>query len=154
MKPMKIKWTTQMLSLRLGNRHKPVTTDWTMHPSYIAGIEGIEAYGRWVSEVVMPIAFQWIEENKDEVYDGIPNEDLHDDVGVVIASAFELVKTLSSYQNGLTKAKDFEDAVANGTWDPVAKKINPLWAGIAKEVRDGTARTFARLGGDLKDTIR
>ena len=145
-----IKWTTQYLGFG-PKRHKDVPPDWKMHPSWTAGIEGIEAYHRWVGEVVMPIAFQWIEEHKEEVYQSVPDK-FKDDVGVVIASAFELVKPMSSYQNGLKKVKEYEDAVSNGTWNP--STINPLWAGIAKEVREGTARTFARLGGDLKDTIR
>jgi hypothetical protein len=73
--------------------------DWEMHPSWIAGMEALNAYGDWVSSFVLPIAFQWIEEHKPEVYASVP-EELKDDVGVVIAAAFRLIKELPAYQSG------------------------------------------------------
>ena len=81
---------------------KGVHPDWEMHPSYIAGIEALDSYNHWVAEVVMPIAFQWIEEHKAEVYGNV-SDDLKDDVGVVIAAAFQLIKELGSYKKGLVK---------------------------------------------------
>ena len=48
--------------------------DWEMHPSWIAGMEAFHAYGDWVSSIVLPIAFQWIEEHKAEVYASVPEE--------------------------------------------------------------------------------
>ena len=125
--------------------------DWEMHPSYIAGIEALDAYNHWVSEVVLPIAFQWIEEHKPEVYATIPEEH-KDDVGVVIAAAFELVKELSSYQNGLKKSEEYEAAMAEGSWE--TETINPVWTKITKEVRGKTKETFAAHSKHLKDTIR
>ena len=77
--------------------------DWEMHPSWIAGMEALNAYGDWVSSFVLPIAFQWIEEHKPEVYASVP-EHLKDDVGVVIAAAFRLVKELPVYKEGLRSA--------------------------------------------------
>ena len=125
--------------------------DWEMHPSWIAGIEALDAYNHWVAEVVMPIAFQWIEEHKAEVYASVDDAN-KDDVGVVIAAAFDLVKGLSSYQNGLARYKEYETALANKTWDPAA--INPVWTGIVKKVRKETHATFEAQKGVLKDTIR
>lgn len=132
-------------------RLRGVHPDWEMHPSWIAGIEALDAYNHWVAEVVMPIAFQWIEEHKAEVYASV-DEANKDDIGVVIAAAFDLVKGLSSYQNGLVRQKEYEAALADRTWDPAS--INPVWTGIVKKVRHQTHATFEAQKDVLKDTIR
>ena len=40
---------------------------WAQHPSLLAAMEDLMIYERWVSRVVLPIAFRWIEEHKIEV---------------------------------------------------------------------------------------
>jgi hypothetical protein len=130
---------------------KGVHPDWEMHPSWIAGIEALDSYNHWVAEVVMPIAFQWIEEHKPEVYANIP-EDLKDDVGVVIAAAFELIKGMSSYQKGLVKYDEYEKALKDGTWNTAS--INPVWTAIVQDVREATKDSFDVHEAVLKDTIR
>jgi hypothetical protein len=125
-----------------------VHPDWEMHPSLIAGVEALDAYSHWVSEVVLPIAFQWIEEHKPEVYATVP-QDMKDDVGVVIAAAFKLVKELSAYQNGLVASAAYEAALADGTWDP--SKTNPVWTGIVEKVRAETEEAFAEQSSLLGD---
>jgi hypothetical protein len=146
---MQVKWTTQHLVKKCVGLCD--TPDWAMHPSWIAGIEGLDAYNRWVSEVVIPIVFQWIEEHKEDVYKGVPKE-LKDDVGVVIASAFEIVKTLPSYRNGVTKAEEFDKELENETLD--LKTINPVWTHITRRVKEDTKRVFDEKQGVLKDTLR
>src|ERR1700732_2972245 len=79
---------------------KGLIRDWENHPSLIAGVEALDAYQTWVSSVVLPIAFQWIAEHKSEVYGKISDEKLWDDVGVVIAAAFELVREKPAYKKG------------------------------------------------------
>jgi hypothetical protein len=111
-----------------------------MHPSWIAGVEALNAYSDWVSSVVLPIAFQWIEEHKPEVYSGVA-EEIRDDVGVVMAAAFRLVKELPAYKKGLERRAEYEAAVANGTWD--TSKTNPVWTGITEKIRTGTEEAFA-----------
>lgn len=106
--------------------------DWEMHPSWINGMEALNAYGDWVSSVVLPVAFQWIEEHKAEVYASVP-DNLRDDVGTVMAAAFKLVKQLPAYQRGTEKDSEYEAAVKAGTWDP--SKTNPRWTGIVQKVR-------------------
>jgi hypothetical protein len=130
---------------------KPCHPDWWTHPSLLSGIEALDAYNRWVSEVVMPIAFQWIEEHKPDVYATVP-KDMKDDVGVVIASAFQIVKKRPAYKRGLKRFAAYEAAQAEGRWDPSA--INPVWTEIAKEVREATEKSFEAQAGVLKDTIR
>src|ERR1700733_5092931 len=102
------------------HHHKPTfpggPRDWETHPSWIAGMEALNAYGDWVSSVVMPIAFQWIEEHKSEVYASVP-EELKDDVGVVMAAAFRLVKELPAYKLELEKSAIYEAELASGTLD-------------------------------------
>jgi hypothetical protein len=119
-----------------------------MHPSWIAGIEALTAYSNWVNSVVLPIAFQWIEEHKPEVYATVP-EELKDDVGVAIAAAFKLVKKLPAYKRGMEKSATYEEAVAQGTWD--ASKTNPVWTGIVKKVRTRTEETFKEHSSLLGD---
>jgi hypothetical protein len=132
--------------------HKPSFSggprDWETHPSWIAGMEALNAYGDWVSAIVMPIVFQWIEENKAEVYASVP-EELKDDVGVVIAAAFRLVKELPTYKQGLEKSAIYEAELATGTLD--SSKLNPIWTGITKKIRTCTEEAFAEESSLLGD---
>ena len=120
--------------------------DWEMHPSWIAGVESLNAYSDWVSSVVLPIAFQWIEEHKPEVYAQVP-EELWDDVGVVLAAAFKLIRELPAYKTGIEKSAEYEAAVKDGTWD--SSKTNPVWTGIAEKIRTGTEEAFAEQASHL-----
>lgn len=122
--------------------------DWETHPSWIAGMEALNAYGDWVSSVVLPIAFQWIEEHKAQVYATV-SDDLKDDVGVVMAAAFRLVKELPAYKKGLEMSAAYEAAVADGNFDP--SKTNPVWASIVKKVRTCTDEAFAEQSSLLGD---
>ena len=122
--------------------------DWEMHPSWIAGMEALNAYGDWVSSFVLPIAFQWIEEHKSEVYASVP-EELKDDVGVVMAAAFRLVKELPAYKLELEKSAIYEAELASGTLD--SSKINPVWTGITKKIRTSTEEAFAEESSLLGD---
>ena len=128
--------------------HRPVR-DWEMHPSWIAGIEALESYSNWVSAVVMPIAFQWIEEHKAEVYATVP-EQYKDDVGVVLAAAFKLVKELPAYKRELEKSEEYDAGMANGSFD--SSKTNPVWTGIVEKVRAETKEAFEEQSGLLGDT--
>jgi len=114
-------------------------------------MEALNAYGDWVSSFVLPIAFQWIEEHKPEVYASVP-EELKDDVGVVIAAAFRLIKELPAYQSGMEKSAGFEADVASGAHD--TSKTNPVWTGIVTKVRADTEKAFAEqvsLLGDVEE---
>jgi hypothetical protein len=97
---------------------------------------------------VLPIAFQWIEEHRAEVYAGVP-EELRDDVGVVIAAAFKLVKGLPAYQNGIARTAEYEAAMAAADAD--ASRINPVWSGITRKVRASTQEAFAEQASVLGD---
>lgn len=132
-------------------RLRGVHPDWEMHPSYVSAIESLDAYNHWVCEVLLPIAFQWIEEHKPEVYASVP-EDAKDDVGVVIASAFDLIKNLKAYQDGLKESAQYEASLANGTFD--SKNTNPVWASIAQDLRTATSKAFATKSTLLKQTIK
>lgn len=111
-------------------------------------MEALNAYGDWVSSLVLPIAFQWIEEHKAEVYASVP-EHLKDDVGVVIAAAFRLVKNLPDYQRELEASEAYAKEAASGTLDH--SKTNPVWTRIVRKVRSETEEAFAEqallLGG-------
>ena len=114
--------------------------DWEMHPSWIAGMESLNAYSDWVSSFVLPIAFQWIEEHKSDVYASIP-DNLKDDVGVVIAAAFRLVKELPAYQSQLDASAAYDADSASETFD--SSSTNPIWTGIVATVRASTEAAFA-----------
>lgn len=111
-------------------------------------MEALNAYGNWVSAVVLPIAFQWIEEHKAEVYASVPKE-FRDDVGVVIGAAFKLVKELPAYKAGREESAAYEAARSAGTWDP--SNTNPVWTGITRKVRAETNEAFAEKSSLLGD---
>jgi hypothetical protein len=150
--PQNVKVVCNYLPPPQGTKHPHEPhRDWVMHPSWIGGMEALNAYGDWVSSIVMPIAFQWIEEHKAEVYATVP-EELKDDVGVVIAAAFKLVKELPAYKLGLEKSAAYEAALADGTFDP--SHTNPVWTGLTKKVRAETEAAFAEQSSLLGDVPR
>lgn len=130
---------------------KGVHPDWEMHPSWINGIEALNAYNLWVCEVMMPVAFQWIEDHHDEVYDRVPEEH-RADVGVVMAVAFDIVKQLPSYQRWMGAYEKFKDEVDSESFNPA--ETNPVWTRIVQRVRRNTEEAFAHEAKYLKDTIR
>jgi hypothetical protein len=107
---------------------------WAQHPSLLAAMEDLMLYERWVSRVVLPIAFQWIEEHKLEVYKDVA-DDLKDDVGVVIAAAFDIVKTLPAEGDGIA-----------------SRECNPVWSRIAQRIHDETRGAFAAEWKLLRET--
>lgn len=107
---------------------------WAQHPSLLSAMEDLMLYERWVSRVVLPIAFRWIEEHKPEVYKNVA-DDLRDDVGVVIAAAFDIVKTLPAEGDGVT-----------------SREWNPVWARIAQRIHDETRGAFAAEWKFLRET--
>jgi hypothetical protein len=124
--------------------------DWESHPSLIAGVEALNAYQTWVSGVVLPIAFQWIEEHYNEIYPGIP-EELWDDVGVVISAAFQLVRQSQAYKDGLDELEKIEKERKDGMLKTDA--LNPIWTKITKEVRKATKEAYQAEKQYLDDTI-
>src|SRR6185437_13395362 len=83
-----------------GSQPPQIVPTWAVHPSLKTALDSLQSYDCWVARVVMPIAFQWIEEHKDEVYKLVPTKpkDLTDDIGVVIAAAFTLVEQTPCYK--------------------------------------------------------
>jgi hypothetical protein len=137
---------TQGEQYRLSGAHP----DSEMHPDWIGAIESLDAYNHWVCEVVLPIAFQWIEEHKNDVYKGISEQE-RDDVGIVIAEAFEIVKSLNAYKAGIEESKKFQDSVKQGAFN--ASAVNPVWSAIARAIRISRKAAFAQAKG-LKSTVR
>lgn len=113
-----------------------IVPDWQAHPAWIAGFEALNAYGNWVSSVVLPIAFQWIEEHKDEVYASVPAE-LRDDIGVVIGAAFRLLQQ----QPGFSTTVERNGELAGKALD--TSKLNPLWTGMTEKLRASSQAIFA-----------
>ncbi|HVT97426.1 MAG TPA: hypothetical protein VHE33_07945 [Acidobacteriaceae bacterium] len=113
-------------------------------------MDSLQDYLCWVDEVVLPIAFQWIEEHKPEVYANVPDE-LKDDVGVAVAAAFGLVKDLPVYKQGRERCKAHDWAEKAGTVEK--SSMNPVWAGITRKIRRGTREAFAEQSQVLDGTI-
>jgi hypothetical protein len=107
--------------------------DWEGHPAWTIAQQGLQDFHNWVSGVVLPIVFQWIEEHHDEVYKDMP-EELKGDVGTVIAKAFKLVEPLDTYQRGLVESQKLEDLRKSGKLD--IKGLNPEWAKKTRELRE------------------
>lgn len=129
----------------------PGYASYDVHPALKTGIDCLNLYSHWVSVVVMPIAFQWIEEHHDDVY-GHLNKRSKKDVGAVIASAFEWIRAHSEYyKEGLAYGHDIEEAKERGNFDPT--EFNPIWTDMSNEIENEIRRIFHKRRDALKSTV-
>ncbi|WP_109489207.1 hypothetical protein [Occallatibacter savannae] len=105
------------------------------HPSLYAAIEDLMIYERWVSEVVLRIAFRWIDENKEKVYPAVP-KGLEDDIGVVINAAYKAV---------------MKETLILGD-DVTTRPLNPTWVKIIEGLQKARCEVFAKKGQLLEET--
>jgi hypothetical protein len=129
---------------------KPTYPKWLVHPSLKTALDSLEAYNSWVEEVVMSIAFAWIEEHKADVYKHVPKK-YRDDEGVAIAAAFELVRQTETYEKGRRFGQELCKKMGEGPVD--TSKFNPLWTEISEHIQEEIRETFARHKRLLKHTI-
>jgi hypothetical protein len=116
---------------------------WEDHPALKIALDSLNIYNHWVSQRLIPIAFQWIEEHYDAVFANMP-ADKRDDMGAVIASAFEIVRRKPKYEAGLDLARRIE----NEEVDPSSS--NPVWANVATELQVNLASAFERHEAQLE----
>ena len=140
------KYTTLCL---MAKRSNPVRPAWSDHPSWITGMEALEDFHEWVARIVLPIAFQWIEENYDAVYEKI-DPDKRDDVGVVISTAYQMIQELDVCKK---HAKLLEDLASGKLEEPDTSTLNPVWTTITNEVRAASKEAFEEQEPYLDDTI-
>lgn len=132
---------------------------WEDHPSWLTGIQALEAFHQWVATIVLPIAFAWIEEHWNEVYGAIDklSDDPDDkkkyyaDVGAVIAAAFQVVKQTPYYQEGLEAYRTFRNDLKEDRVN--TSELNPTWTRITEEIRRATEHIFQKEKRYLDDTI-
>jgi hypothetical protein len=120
------------------------------HPSYLLALEALDDYCHWVEEAVMPIACAWIEEHKDAVYAKVPPP-YTDDIAVVIAAAFQIIRTYPFYKKGVELGNDhptLESVKAAATYE-----INPVWAAITCRNALRVEQDWNRYRDLLDDTI-
>lgn len=129
------------------DQHRLALPAWEVNPLWKLAMESLQGYDNWATGIVLPIAFQWIEEHKDEVYSTVP-EELRDDIGVVISAAFELVRQMPYYRKGVEMGKEFEREEAMGTLD--TSKYNPVWTAISTRIQKEVEIAFARHRDVLK----
>ena len=106
------------------------------HPSFYAALEHLMIYERWVSQVVLPIAFRWIDENRSEVYAGIKDE-YKDDIGVVINAAF----------NAVTKKIRIQG-------DHIPRLFNPTWVKIIEALQKARSEVLTTDGNPAHNIAR
>ena len=119
---------------------KPPKRDWETHPSLMIALESLKSYHEWVDEILMPIAFMWIEEHKPQVYAEISDDQVHDDVGVVIAAAFKLVESHAVYQKWMSDTVKYgvpQDNKGTGYGE-----LNNVWTKVAKGLRKAIHETY------------
>jgi hypothetical protein len=126
------------------------------HPSFTLALQGLSDYERWVSSAVLPIAFAWIEDHKDEVYKKIRYEH-RDDVAVVIAAAFELVQKTPAYIRGLQIREAGNDpekikVICLNLGDLLVER-NPVWTAIETQNSSKVKSDWNRFKDVLDDTI-
>jgi hypothetical protein len=119
----------------------PTLAPWEDHPALKLAFDCLNAYNYWVSQRVIPIAFQWIDEHHDEVYGQIPLEK-HDDVGAVIASAFEIMRNNDKYNAKYKEGLDLAMQIENGDIEPSECNCNPMWAEVGSELQDHLAEAL------------
>lgn len=109
------------------------------HPSFQTARDCLADYNRWVDDVVLPIAFQWIAEHRDEIR-SIIDPAQWNDVGAVTAAALTKVEECEEYQLSLVKRAEFEDGLRSGTRH--IEELNPVWNQISGEVHAQIERSF------------
>jgi len=87
------------------------------HPDLLRAIRGLADYDNWVSQRLIPIALKWIDEHRDEVFQGLSEED-QDDMGAVIESAYRIIQRSPWMQ---------ERREASTTFNEDEATINPKW---------------------------
>jgi len=101
---------------------------------------GPECCHRWhldlcerVSRVVLPIAFLWINEHKDQICNNEDWDKLPDDVNRVVNAAFDLAKEQHYYKEGRIAFFEFQQGLRDGTFK--VDDINRSWVEISKILR-------------------
>ena len=128
----------------------PTTESWAQHPGMNMAMDGIAIYANWVSRVVMPIVFQWVDEHRAEMHDkmGIAQDALlPDDVDAVVHAAFEIVKEKPAYLAGREAFKEFQDALADRSWNPAG--LNSHWSAMTETIRQQMRETSHQEVGPL-----
>jgi hypothetical protein len=118
----------------------PTTEDWAQHPALNIAIDGIAIYANWVSRIVMPIAFLWINDHKDEICRNEHWDKLPDDVNEVVNAAFEIAKEQHYYKDSRIAFYEFQQEVKAGKFRH--DDINPNWAEKSKELRAELHKQF------------
>ena len=126
------------------------------HPSFTLALQALNDYERWVSATVLPIAFAWIEDHKDEVYKSIRYEH-RDDVAVVIAAAFELVRKTPAYIRGVQIREAGNDPekiklICLNLGELLVER-NPVWTAIETQNSLNVKSDWDRFRRVLDDTI-
>jgi len=142
-----------------GAQPPSIVPAWAVHPSLKTALDSLQSYDCWVARVVMPIAFQWIEEHKDEVYKLVPTKpkDLTDDIGVVIAAAFTLVEQTPCYKEERSLWHTlYEQQHARELVAPLClatgAEVNPIWRDIAEDIQEAIRKAFLKHKKVLRDT--
>lgn len=121
----------------------PITAHWAQHPALSLAMDGIAIYANWVSRVVLPIAFQWIHENQDEICKSQHWKKLPDDVDRVISAAFELVQKEDYYKECKAEFDKFHKLMELGKLDEnVTDQINQTWTDISRRLRIPVHKEF------------
>lgn len=125
--------------------HNPSFEGWEDHPALKTAFDCLNIYNQWVAQRVIPIAFQWIEEHHHEVHEHVA-PDKHNDVGAVIAAAFELVRNGDKYRDWAVKSGQIGDV-------DLRTHCNPMWAGVAAELQEDMANVFANYEAELAQMV-
>ena len=87
------------------------------------------------------------------MYGQLP-DDKHDDVGAVIASAFEIMRNNDNYNAKYKEGQDLADKIENGDVVPSECNCNPMWSGVASELQDHLAEVIETHETELKNMIQ
>jgi hypothetical protein len=125
----------------------PSLESWEDHPALKTAFDCLNIYAFWVSQRVIPIAFQWISEHKHEILDPL-TEAQKADVGVVIEAAFEKVRLEPQYKKGLDNAQFIATQKQQNIFN--SARYNPAWTRVADGIEENVKAAFKT---DLKQLV-
>ena len=87
------------------------------HPDLLRILRALDDYETWVSTRLFPIACKWIDEHREQVIEGMTEDEMND-VGAAIESAYRVLADSDWMveRQKLSAQFDFERASVNPLW--------------------------------------
>lgn len=117
----KVRENCRVIPTRLAPPSPGIYVEEFDHPNLLLALRSLASYVDWVDNKLLIIASKWIEEHREEVIDGMTEQEKND-IGAAIEKAFSVIEASGWYKAQVERGKSFnvEEALAQG-------RANPLW---------------------------